>query len=364
MAIRTGHRSASLLRFERPRFGEFARRVAGVSSEQLAECLEQQAQEGGRLGEILRRRGLISRAQITQILRLQARWLARALQADVAPHTFPFRSFLSVCMPAYNEEQNIEDTLDSACAILPAFVKRFEIVVVNDGSRDRTGEIVARYSLREPRVRLVTHEQNRGYGGAVTTALRAAHGDLVMFTDSDGQFSLLDLPQVLVQLKGHDMVIGYRYQRADNWMRLLNAWSWNRLIRLVLGVCVRDLDCAFKLFPRKIVDRLVLNSSGAAINAEILVQCFRSGVRICETPVMHYPRYAGAPTGAALKVILKAFRELPRLWKYRFTPPFDLADTGLVLEPAHLNGTAAEAGALLNGSLSRNHKTAAVVLPE
>jgi hypothetical protein len=113
------------------------------------------------------------------------------------------------------------------------------------------------------------------------------------------------------------MVIGYRYNRADNKIRCFNAWAWGRLIRLVLGVRVKDLDCAFKLFRRRIVDRLCLKSTGAAINAEILVQCVRGGVRMCEVPVNHYPRTAGAPTGAALKVILRAFRELPRLWKYR-----------------------------------------------
>ncbi len=302
---------------ERPSFGQFARQVAGLRSEQLQSCLEHQRQTGGRLGEIFLSRGLLGREQIKQVLKRQARWVAKTLRADMAPDGFPCRTFLSLCMPAYNERDNLGDTLDAAIAILPEFVQRFEIVVVDDGSRDDTAEIVASYAWRDRRVRLVRHEQNRGYGAAVTSGLRAAEGDLVAFTDSDGQFSFLDIPQLLTQLKDHDVVIGYRYRRADNRLRLFNAWAWNRLIRMVLGVRVKDLDCAFKLFRRKIVARLRLKSTGAAINAEMLVQCVRGGVKLCEVPVNHYPRYAGAPTGAALKVILRAFRELPRLWKYR-----------------------------------------------
>jgi glycosyltransferase involved in cell wall biosynthesis len=249
------------------------------------------------------------------------------LHADIAPESFPYPAFLSLCMPAYNEQANIEDTLDAACAVLPVFVQRFEIVVVDDGSRDGSGEVIARYARHEPRVRLVRHPVNRGYGAAVSTGLRAAEGDLVAFTDSDGQFSVLDVPQLLTHLDGHDAVIGYRHHRADNLLRVLNAWCWNRLIRLVLGVRVRDLDCAFKLFRREVIDGLELTSTGAAINAEILAQCVRRGVKIFETPVMHYPRCRGTPTGAALRVIYRAFHELPRLYWQRSVVVRELART-------------------------------------
>jgi hypothetical protein len=308
---------ASLISLERPSFGQCARQVLGLQSEELASCLEQQLREGARLGEIFRHRGMATRAQIAAILKLQAQWIATALQPDLKPDGFPYPAYFSLCMPAYNEAANIEDTLDAACAILPEFVQRFEVVVVDDGSRDTTAELVSRYAEHEPRVRLVRHEQNRGYGAAVSTGLRAADGDLVAFTDSDGQFTLLDLPQLLIGLDGCDVVVGYRYQRADNWVRRMNARAWGWLIRTVLGVRVKDLDCAFKLFPRRVIDDLQLTATGAAINAEILVQCVQKGHRIREFPVTHYPRYHGAPTGAALRVIFKAFRELPRLWKYR-----------------------------------------------
>jgi hypothetical protein len=313
---------ASLVELEQPLFGQLVRQVVKIRSEQLEACLREQYQAGGKLalGQILLSKGLITREQIAQVLQLQARWVATAMQADMEPDTFPAPTFFSLCLPAYNEEANIEDTLDAACVILPEFVRQFEIVVVDDGSKDRTGEILTRYAHREPRVRVVRHEGNRGYGAAVTSGLRAAQGDVVLFTDSDGQFSLLNLPWFLSRIKECDLVVGYRYRRADSWHRRLNAWAWNWLIRLVLGVWVRDLDCAFKLFRREVLERIQLTATGAAINAEILVQCTQSQLRSCEIPVSHFPRCAGAPTGAAFKVILRAFRELPQLWKYQGKP--------------------------------------------
>jgi hypothetical protein len=330
-------RVTSVLGLERPPFGQFARRVAGIRTEQLEECLQEQARRGGRLGEIMRSRGLLSRGQVVQVLRLQAAWVVGAMQAELAPAAFPYPAFLSLCLPAYNEQDNIEDTVDAALSVLPRVAAKFEVIVVDDGSRDATAELVTRYLTRDPRVRLLRHEQNQGYGAALTTALRAARGDLVAFADSDGQFSFLDMPQLLARLPDHDVVIGYRHRRADSPGRLFNAWAWNWVIRLVLGVWVKDLDCAFKLFRREVLDQIHLTSTGATINAEILAQCFRRGFRICETPVTHWPRYAGAPTGAALRVIWRAFRDLPRMWKYRFEaapPPTAGVQDALVAAPA------------------------------
>jgi hypothetical protein len=305
---------------EHPPLGQFLRQVAGLSSDQLGALLEQQYETGGRVGEIARERGWCSKEQLQESLRLQAQWVADSLRSDFGRQSLPYPAFLSLCLPAYNESKNIVTTLESATAMLPAFVRRHEIIVVNDGSQDETETAVRRFARKEPSVRLVNHSENRGYGAAVTSGLRAARGDLIAFTDADGQFSFLDLPRLLARLDGAEVVVGYRYCRADPWHRRLNAWGWNWLIRTVLGVWVRDLDCAFKLFRREIVDQLRLTATGAAINAEIMAQIVRRNVRLCELPVRHYPRYHGAPTGAALRVILRAFRELPRLWKYRFEP--------------------------------------------
>jgi Glycosyl transferase family 2 len=314
MSYVASRKAATPLAVERPFFGQVVRQFIKLHENQLATALQEQARSGGSLGAILTRSGHIVRDDITEVLRIQARWVATGLESQVQ---LPLLCFLSLCLPAYNEQDNIGDTLDAACAILPEFVDRFEVVVVDDGSRDNTAAIVTEYASREPRVRLVQHASNKGYGAAVTTGLRAARGDLVSFNDSDGQFNFLDFAKALALLDGADIVVGYRFARADHWRRRFNAWGWNMLVRLFLGVKIRDLDCAFKLFRRPVIDGLTLTATGAAINAEIMVQCVHRGLVIRETPVSHYPRYQGAPTGAAFKVILRAFLELPGLWKHR-----------------------------------------------
>jgi len=303
---------------ERPLFGQCARRIASIRTEELEAALTEQQQCGGRLGDLLFDFGLLTRKQILETLRLQAQLVAIAAQADIGEKGLPYPCKLSVCMPAYNEEDNIRDTLASAVAILPEFVQDFELVVTNDGSSDDTAKVVEEFAERcEYSIKLVNHSQNRGYGAAVATALRAATGDLVMFIDSDGQFSLLDLPQFLAAAQKYDVVVGYRANRADSKLRKLNAKMWTTLVSVLLKVPNRDLDCAFKVFRRTDLEQIDMDSDGASINAEIMTQCVARGLSICELPVMHYPCYYGTQTGANLRVIMKAFRELPRLYQYR-----------------------------------------------
>jgi hypothetical protein len=317
VAIRPEH-----IPLEVPRFGEFARQFASISSGDIGKCLEQQRKTGNRLGALLVQQGLLTSEQVYEILRRQAHWAARMRSHDVAPLEFPLATPLSLCFPCFNEQDVIGDVLASACAVLPEFLEEFEIIVVDDGSADRTSAVVRQFAEQEDRVRLVRHEKNRGYGAAVSSAMRAAQGEWICFTDGDGQFSMLDMPQLLVHAERSDVVVGYRYDRADNGVRKFNSNSWKWLIRGLMGLKIRDLDCAFKLFPRWVVDELNLTAEGACISAEIMTQCMRGGVSITEVPVNHYPRCAGKPTGANLNVILKAFRELPTVWQYRTMAPW------------------------------------------
>ncbi len=220
---------------------------------------------------------------------------------------------LTVSMPAYNEAENIRPMIDMVRAKVGPLVDDLEIVVVNDGSADDTGAIVRQLAQEDPRVRLVDHPVNMGYGAAVRDAVWAARKELVMFTDSDLQFDLSELEHFLPRINGADMVVGYRYARSDPWHRRLfgNGWSW--LVNLLFGYTARDVDCAFKLFKRRVIETIHVQSGGAMFSAEFLVRAKQAGFKIVEEPVSHYPRKAGSQTGARLSVILRAFRELLKL---------------------------------------------------
>jgi len=216
-------------------------------------------------------------------------------------------------MPAYNEADNIAAMVELVKTRTAGLVDDLEIIVVDDGSKDGTGDIIRELALRDPRVRLVQHSVNQGYGAAVADGVWAATKELIFFTDSDLQFDLQELPRFLMRINDADMVVGYRYARSDPWYRTLfgNGWSW--LVNLLFGYTARDIDCAFKLFRHKVIDTVQVGSRGATFSAEFLVRAKRAGFKLVEEPVSHYPRKAGKQTGAHLRVIARAFRELFRL---------------------------------------------------
>jgi len=217
---------------------------------------------------------------------------------------------LSVVLPAYNEAENISEMVSSVMKTVKPLTDDYEIIVVDDGSRDGTAEVVRGLSAEWPQVRLLGHEVNRGYGAALYSGLRAATKDLIFFTDADRQFELADLHKFWPEIEGVDMVIGYRPERADPFHRRLFGWGWSWLTNLLFGYTARDVDCAFKLFRREIMDNIDVRSMGATFSAEFLVRAKARGYTIRELPVRHLPRTAGSQTGSRLDVILRAFREL------------------------------------------------------
>jgi putative flippase GtrA len=219
---------------------------------------------------------------------------------------------ISVVLPAYNEEQVIANTVFTVLHVLNTWRMDFEVLVVNDGSTDRTGEIVAALALAgaHPRVRLITHPTNEGYGASLVSGFSAATKELTFFMDSDGQFDIRELQRFFPLIDEYDAVIGYRRDRQDSGMRKLNAWGWKRLVGWVLDVHVRDVDCAFKLLHTEFLHQHPLQTRGAMINAELLYRLTQAGCSYQEIGVQHLPRLHGRATGARLSVILRAFREL------------------------------------------------------
>ena len=184
---------------------------------------------------------------------------------------------LSCFFPAFNEEANLPRLLDEVVETLPRFAEQWEAVVVDDGSTDRSAEIIDEYSVRHPQIRLVRHEANRGYGEALRTGLQSCTGDAIFFTDADLQFRLADLERVIPALAEADLVIGYRIKRRDPWHRLVVAAVYHFVLRVVFRLGVHDVDCAFKLFRRPVVDALVgdLRSRSAFISPELVIRAVR-----------------------------------------------------------------------------------------
>ena len=222
---------------------------------------------------------------------------------------------LSVFFPFYNEEANIVGQTKDALKYIPQFAEKFEIILVNDGSVDDTAKIGWQLAEKYPNVKFVNHKKNRGYGGALKTGFKTAQYEWVFFADGDRQFNLEELRKLISKVALTDLVIGYRKDRADTFIRTLNAKLFNLLIRILFGLRVRDIDCAFKLIKKSVLNSLELKSDGAMISAELLIKARKKGYKIIEVPVEHYPRQVGDSTGANPKVIFKAFYDIATLWK-------------------------------------------------
>ena len=220
---------------------------------------------------------------------------------------------VSVVLPAYNEEAVIGQTVAAVDAALADLATDYEIIVVDDGSRDATAVRLAELRDRYPRLRVEHHPVNRGYGAALATGFSAARKELVFLTDGDKQFDVAELSEFLPLPDDVDLYVGYREPRADPWLRRLYGWGWNQLVRLLFGPTARDVDCAFKLFRRQVWERTAVHATGATFSAEFLIKARGLGYRLRERPVHHYPRPAGSPTGARPAVIARAFKELFRL---------------------------------------------------
>jgi glycosyltransferase involved in cell wall biosynthesis len=222
---------------------------------------------------------------------------------------------LSIVLPAYNEEQNLPDALTRATEVAERLCTDHEIVVVDDGSSDATSAVAREHAETDPRIRLVRHPRNLGYGEALRSGFRAARMDLVFFTDADNQFDLNELVGFLPWIEHVPVVAGYRIKSRDSVSRRVMRHGWNYLVRALFYVPVRDIDCAFKLFRREVFDDVDLESVGAMVNTELMVKLGRSGVGVVEVGVTHYPRLAGEARGANLRVIARAFYELVRMYR-------------------------------------------------
>jgi glycosyltransferase involved in cell wall biosynthesis len=225
-------------------------------------------------------------------------------------------SSLSIFMPAYNEEGNIATTIIDARKAAKEIARSYEIIVVDDGSKDRTAEVVLELKKHDNNIRLVRHAKNKGYGAAVKTGLKACRHDWIFFTDSDGQFHYDELPKFVSARGKADLVIGYRRKRMDPFHRVFVAQVMLKVWNFVLfGLTIRDVDCAYKLFTKEVRDQIHLDTESAITVTEFIVKAKAEGFRIIQLPVFHYPRKFGEQTGGNWRVIVRAAKESLVLYK-------------------------------------------------
>ena len=220
---------------------------------------------------------------------------------------------LSVVLPCFNEEANVSQAVRQALEAARLVSSRYEVIVVDDGSSDETAELAVRLAAIDPDVRVIVHPENCGYGTALRSGIDAARMPWVLLTDADLQFDLGQLEAFVPFTGSHDLIVGYRLMRQDSLSRRANAAAWNWLLRRMFALPVHDVDCAFKLVRRDVLQRVDLVASGAMISTELVVKTLQNGARLKQLGVHHRPRAAGEQSGASPRVIGRAFLELAQL---------------------------------------------------
>ncbi|MEK7090879.1 MAG: glycosyltransferase [Patescibacteria group bacterium] len=223
---------------------------------------------------------------------------------------------VSVVIPSYNEQDNVAKCLTHVYEVVKKLKLDAEIILVDDGSKDRTGAIAKSFLSKIPILKIVTNRPNRGYGGSLKAGFAAASKKFIVMTHADNQFNISELSGLLekMEIEGADMVSGIRENDSDSVHRRFVRWLWNTGIRALFGYLASDIDCGFKVFKREILHRVNIPSNGAMIDTQLLAGMRARGMKIVEMPVTHLPRTAGTATGGNLKVWIKAWRELAVFW--------------------------------------------------
>ncbi len=238
----------------------------------------------------------------------------RAVSPATGKHGEPLR--LSIFFPAYYDELNIPRVVEGALRVVDELgISEYEIIIVEDGSPDRTGEVADRLAAKHERVRVVHHPKNLGYGMALRTGFSEARLDYVFYTDGDNQFDLQELKKFVALIPYTDIVSGFRIKKQYSSYRKLTSHVYNLILRGLFDIQDRDVDCAFKLYPTQLFRRIELESRDAMIDAEIAIKARLLGYRSTEVGVTHLPRLDGVSTGARPSVILRTIREIYRFYR-------------------------------------------------
>ena len=221
---------------------------------------------------------------------------------------------LAAFFPCFNEEANVEQMVKRFMEVLPNLAEQFEIIIVNDGSSDNTAKIADKLAAKYKEVKVVHHPKNLGYGASLRTGFNSARYDWVFFTDGDMQFDVTQLDRFIPFTTKYNVIIGYRKRRAEGSFRAMNATLFKLYIDLLFRLHVNDIDCAFKLLRRDVIQSLPLQSTGAFTSAEFLYRLKKQGQQFKQIPVDHFARKYGTSTGNHPLVVIKAGIEALRLY--------------------------------------------------
>jgi glycosyltransferase involved in cell wall biosynthesis len=227
------------------------------------------------------------------------------------------RPSLSVVIPMFNEEAYVRRSVDAARAALAEATDDWEVVVVDDASTDGTPALLDALAREDPRVRVLHHPVNRRLGGSLRTGLAAAGKDLILYTDADLPADLGQLPRLVhvLEYQQADILAGYRFDRTGEGLRrALFARTYNLLVRVFFGLRLRDVNFAFKLIRRSLLERITLRSEGSFIDAELLLRAQRAGGTVVQVGLDYFPRTRGVSQLSSLRVILDVLREMARAW--------------------------------------------------
>ncbi len=218
---------------------------------------------------------------------------------------------LSVFFPAYYDEDNIGKVVDKAVEVLESLkLKEYEVIIIEDGSPDRTAEVADALAQKHKHVRVIHHEKNMGYGATLRDGFYAAKLDYVFYSDGDNQFDLDELRKFVALIPYSDIVIGYRISKQYSQWRRFTSFVYNYVLRRLFDVNYMDVDCAFKLFKADLFKKITIESVDAFIDAEIMLKARLLGYTVTEIGVRHLPRLAGVSTGAKPSVIFRTIREI------------------------------------------------------
>lgn len=214
---------------------------------------------------------------------------------------------LSIILPIYNEEKVIGKSISTILFNTEKLFDKIEIIAVNDGSKDNTANILESIESKDKRVKIVTHIINKGYGAALKSGIKSVSYEWIFFTDADMQFSIKDIAKLTPFIKNFDFIVGYRKNRADSLRRKFTSWTYNRIVRTLFSLHLKDVDCAFKLMRKSAISRIPIRSNSFFVSAELMIKAYQKKFRIKELGVQHLPRRKGISTVTFKRVLYTIF---------------------------------------------------------